>query len=77
MNVVDGLWEDVLVGNYVQDKKGKWWKVVDLIFAGRWVLEDSGGKRVEIPQPEATRPVTIMYDPKKLIEQTLDGKEIR
>lgn len=76
MNKVDGLWEDVLVGFFVQDKKGKWWQVTDSA-AGGVGLIDKDGKTGLLPQPSGHKAVTYMYDPKTLIERTLDGKEIR
>jgi hypothetical protein len=76
VNKVDGLWEDVQIGHYVLDKTGKVWKVKDYVFTGKWVLVDRDGEERTLAAPEPTRPVTILYDPKTLIEQKLDGKEI-
>ena len=74
MNKVKGLWEDVQVGFFVQDKTGKWWKVEAL--AGQVWMVDKDGQKAAANTPPGHTAVTYMYDPKKLIEQTLDGKEI-
>jgi len=74
VNKVNGLWEDVQVGFFVQDKNGKWWKVEAL--SGQVWMVDKDGKKASVNTPVGHAPVTYMYDPKNLIERTLDGKEI-
>lgn len=75
MNKVDGLWEDVQAGFYVLDQDGNWWKVLEMNKESVKIV-DRRDHPIIIPKKPGHTAVTMMYDPKTLIEQTLDGKEI-
>lgn len=79
MNLIayEAVWQDVNVGHYVKDLNGKTWKVTDYIFEGHWLLKDRDSKEVRLPLQPALKPVTILVDPKQLIERMLDGTEIK
>lgn len=77
-----GVWKDVWVGAYVEDKTGRIWKVEDLIFAGPTAkLRDKDGKTGLIPWPSDDTPVKIwetsMADAVALITKELDAVEVR
>lgn len=77
-----GVWKDVWVGAYVEDKTGRIWKVEDLIFAGPTAkLRDKNGVEGKIPWPPDDTPVTIwdrtMADAVALITEELDAVQVR